>query len=98
MHISTVLFSYIDPVSGVILLQLFIGGCIGFTARFRHKIWGFFAQFFVKQQPEAESALLPLMPSTQSLEQAGLRAEGVAFADSLKHDQSQSRQDARKAA
>jgi hypothetical protein len=32
------LFSYIDPVSGVILLQLVIGGCIGGLAYFSGKI------------------------------------------------------------
>ena len=29
MFSTSLLFSYIDPVSGVILLQLVIGGCVG---------------------------------------------------------------------
>jgi hypothetical protein len=48
MHTSSFLFSYIDPVSGVILLQLIIGGGIGCIARFRHKIWRFGTQLFSK--------------------------------------------------
>jgi hypothetical protein len=38
MSTSSMLFSYIDPVSGVILLQLAIGGCIGCCAFFHKKI------------------------------------------------------------
>lgn len=54
MHASSLLFSYIDPVSGVILLQLFIGGGIGCIARFRRKIWRFGAQFFSQRGLEEE--------------------------------------------
>jgi hypothetical protein len=56
MHTTTILFSYIDPVSGVILLQLVIGGVIGCFASFRHKIWRFGAQLFFKQRMAEESA------------------------------------------
>jgi hypothetical protein len=38
MNIPPLLYSYIDPVSGVILLQLAIGGCIGGFAFFFRKI------------------------------------------------------------
>jgi hypothetical protein len=41
MGLAPVLFGYIDPVSGVILLQLIIGGGIGCIARFRNTIWRF---------------------------------------------------------
>jgi hypothetical protein len=66
MHASIILFSYIDPVSGVILLQLIIGGGIGFIASFRHKIWRFGARFFAKRRVEedlqdAAPSILPLM-------------------------------------
>lgn len=46
----SILFSYIDPVSGVILLQLIIGGGIGCLARFRHKIWQFGSHFFMRRK------------------------------------------------
>lgn len=38
--LNATLFSYIDPVSGVILLQLVIGGCIGGCAFLWGKIGG----------------------------------------------------------
>jgi hypothetical protein len=94
MHFSPVFFAYIDPVSGVILLQLFIGGGIGFIARFRHKIWRFFARVFLKQPVEANAAEL----SAQPLEPIALRAEEAVVADSFAHDQSRNRHEARKAA
>jgi hypothetical protein len=40
MFISSLLISYIDPVSGVILLQLVIGGCIAGFAFLYGKIGG----------------------------------------------------------
>jgi hypothetical protein len=65
MHASFILFSYIDPVSGVILLQLIIGGGIGCIAGFRRKIWRFGARLFAKRRIEedlndAAPRLLPL--------------------------------------
>jgi hypothetical protein len=38
MSNPAILFSYIDPVSGVILLQLLIGGCIGGFTFFCRKL------------------------------------------------------------
>jgi hypothetical protein len=32
--------AYVDPVSGMIVIQLLIGGCIGVVACFRKLIWG----------------------------------------------------------
>lgn len=38
MNTSSLLLSYVDPVSGVILLQLMVGACIGGVAVFFSKI------------------------------------------------------------
>ena len=66
MHASASLFSYIDPVSGVILLQLIIGGGIGCVARFRHRIWRFISRWFSKRAvaEERDGAVPNLMPLT----------------------------------
>jgi hypothetical protein len=70
MHTTTILFSYIDPVSGMILLQLAIGGVIGCFASFRHKIWRFGAQFFSKQRIADESAESAQDRSMKTVEKA----------------------------
>jgi hypothetical protein len=66
---SAVSFAYIDPVSGVILLQLFLGGCLAFFARFRHAIWRFGARLFSNQTVEAtlENAAPLILRNTQPL-------------------------------
>ncbi len=36
---TILLFSYIDPVSGVILMQVIVAGVLGCAAFFRRSIW-----------------------------------------------------------
>jgi hypothetical protein len=42
---SNSLFAYIDPVSGVLLIQIVIGGCLGVVGFCRHTLWGALTQF-----------------------------------------------------
>ena len=98
MNAASLLFSYIDPVSGVILLQLFIGGGIGCIARFRHKIWRFGARFFSKQQVEEElhseaSAELPLIwqPSGEIESSASIASLEGSLADQNSHERREER-------
>jgi hypothetical protein len=53
------LFSYVDPVSGVILLQLLIGGCIGYFAFTARKFGRFFLRMFRREESEAMAETLP---------------------------------------
>jgi hypothetical protein len=55
MNASLMLISYIDPVSGVILLQLIIGGGLGCGVRFHRKIWSFCTRLFSKRENEMET-------------------------------------------
>ena len=50
-----VLFSYIDPFSGTILLQVIIAGVIGCVAFFRRAIWGFLRFVLRLKRPEEDS-------------------------------------------
>jgi hypothetical protein len=70
MSFSHDLFAYIDPVSGVILLQLFIGGGIACVASFHKKIWRFASGLFSKKSEETvstESNETPLMKQPLSI-------------------------------
>jgi hypothetical protein len=99
MQISLSLFSYIDPVSGVILLQLFIGGCLGLSARFRHAIWKFCSRCLGRKPAEAAAPELPALSlAAQSLRVAGPEVEAAAFADPLASEFSREQQEFHKAA
>jgi hypothetical protein len=67
MNHSLALVAYIDPVSGVILLQLMIGGCIGLFAGFHRRIWRFCTGIFGRRavRDDASEATSPV-PATIS--------------------------------
>jgi hypothetical protein len=99
MYTSSILLSYIDPVSGVILLQLFIGGSIGFIASFRHKIWRFGVRLFSKPLAEAGAAESLALPSTlQSRGPIEPGEEMAAIEDPVALNQSRNQREQRKAA
>lgn len=52
----TILLSYIDPVSGSILLQVILAGIIGCIAFFRRSIWGLFRMVFRRRGAGDDSA------------------------------------------
>jgi hypothetical protein len=64
----SLLLAYIDPVSGVILLQLLIGGVIGCFARFRHQIWRIICRLMGKSSAETKPEENPIPPFGQPLE------------------------------
>jgi hypothetical protein len=69
MDASSILFSYIDPVSGVILLQLIVGGTLGFVIHFQRKIRRFFGGFFLRRKAaegtEIVSSAVPRLEETE---------------------------------
>ena len=51
-----VLFSYIDPVSGSILLQVILAAIIGCIALFRRSIWGLLRMVFRRSEGNNDSS------------------------------------------
>jgi hypothetical protein len=99
MKLIKVLLAYIDPVSGVILLQLFIGGCIGVMAGFRHRLWRFTAGRFVKPKTTEDAEETLSIPSTaQPHEQLAPGSPLTIQAESQKRDPSQLQREVRKVA